>query len=133
MLYIPFGPETLYDRPQRAVVNGDDRTAVDVPSVEANEKSMAATKWYTPYISFRRWDPRPWKYLAYDAIVPLSMFIVPSVMLSATVYAVCFTFTNVLLTVETPALLGRKYLLNPQQTGLQFIAVRYLCSSYDDS
>ena len=29
---------------------------------------------------------------------------------------------SVLLTIETPALLGRKYQLNPQQTGLCFVA-----------
>lgn len=31
-------------------------------------------------------------------------------------------FDSVLLTIETPALLGRKYQLNPQQTGLCFVA-----------
>jgi hypothetical protein len=57
-----------------------------------------------------------------ETLAPLKMVLVMPVFLSATAYAVTFTYSNVLLTIETPALLGRKYALNAQQTGLQFIA-----------
>lgn len=36
-------------------------------------------------------------------------------------YAITFSYTNVLLTVEIPSLLGLKYGLNEQQVGLQFV------------
>lgn len=125
VLYIFFGPETLYERPSREVqqIPDDQRTAVDAPLATSATHSAATNgRWYTPYISFHRHDPRPWRYLLLDAVIPLKLFLSPPVFLAATAYAVCFTYTNVLLTVETPALLGQKMGLNAQQVGLQFIA-----------
>lgn len=79
-------------------------------------------KWYTPYVSFGRHDRTPWSRLPLEVLQPLEMFFCMPVFLPALAYAVCFTYSNVLLTIETPALLGRKYELDAQQTGLQFIA-----------
>jgi len=119
VLYVFLGPETLYDRPNR-VVASDDATVV--VQEDKKEPHGAAPKWYTPYISFKRHDRTPWSRLPMETLAPLKMVLVMPVFLSATAYAVTFTYSNVLLTIETPALLGRKYALNAQQTGLQFIA-----------
>lgn len=121
VLYIFFGPETLYDRPTRAVA-ADDATVVEEEHRDQNTAPPASAAWYAPYITFKRHDRTPWSRLPLETIQPLKMFFVLPVVLSATAYAVTFTYSNVLLTIETPALLGRKYELNAQQTGLQFIA-----------
>lgn len=117
--YVVLGPETLYDRPPRHGDAQDDRTVIDSPVVPP---SAGRESWLKPYVSFARHDRTPWSRLPIEIISPLRMFIVPTVFLPAMAYAVTFTFSNVLLTVETPALLGLKYGLNPQQQGLQFIA-----------
>jgi hypothetical protein len=53
---------------------------------------------------------------------PFSLFLAPTVFLPTLAYSVAFAYSNVLLTVEIPSLLGRKYELTPQGVGLQFIA-----------
>lgn len=119
-LYIFLGPETLYERPIRGTL-ADDATVVETDHHE-DKGVVQQTKWYAPYIAFKRHDRTPWSHLPLETLAPLKMALVMPVFLSATAYAVTFTYSNVLLTIETPALLGRKYELNSQQTGLQFVA-----------
>jgi len=64
----------------------------------------------------------PWSKLPLDVLLPLRYLIRPTILLPSLAYAITFTYTNVLLTVQIPALLGQKYLLNTQQVGLQFVA-----------
>lgn len=47
----------------------------------------------------------------------------PSVMIPAIAYSMVFVFGSVLITVEIPQLFGEKFHFNPQQLGLQFIAI----------
>lgn len=112
-MYLFFGPETLYDRPVRT-----NSSSSDLPAASAPAKS----KWYTPYVHFQRHDKTPWSRLPIECFQPLGMVFCLPVALPALAYAVTFTYSNVLLTIETPALLGRKYMLNAQQVGLQFVA-----------
>lgn len=79
-------------------------------------------KWYTPYITFKRHSRKPWSELPLDIVRPLYILFRPTIILPSLAYALAFTYSNVLLTIEIPALLGRKEGLNAQQTGLQFIA-----------
>ncbi|KAJ3747273.1 MFS multidrug transporter [Lentinula detonsa] len=112
ILYIFFCPETLFDRPDRS--NGSPTSSM--------VESVNTGKWYTPYTSFRRHSTEPWIRLPLNVISPLRYLMKPTILLPSLAYAITFTYTNVLLTVQIPALLGQKYLLNTQQVGLQFIA-----------
>ncbi|KAJ3775534.1 MFS multidrug transporter [Lentinula raphanica] len=112
ILYIFFCPETLFDRPERT--NGS--------SVSSMDEKVNTGKWYTLYISFRRHSMEPWSRLPLNTISPLRFLLKLTILLPSLAYAITFTYTNVLLTVQIPALLGQKYLLNTQQVGLQFVA-----------
>ncbi|KIY47729.1 MFS general substrate transporter [Fistulina hepatica ATCC 64428] len=109
VLYIFFCPETTFDRPERTAVHVEYMTP-------------APGKWYTPYVQFKRHSPAPWSRLPLEIIAPLKYIYRPTVFLPSLAYAIPFTYTNVLLTVQVPALLGQKYDLNEQQIGLQFLA-----------
>ncbi|GAA6063040.1 hypothetical protein JCM10212_001019 [Sporobolomyces blumeae] len=113
ILFIFFGPETLYDRP----VRGEPGT-----TVYAEPPNSRPEAWYKPYISFRRHDRTPWSRAPREMLHPFSLFIAPTVMLPTLAYSCAFAYSNVLLTVEIPSLLGRKYMLTAQGIGLQFVA-----------
>ncbi|KAJ3879960.1 MFS multidrug transporter [Lentinula edodes] len=119
VLYIFFCPETLFDRPERSKIGSPEITM---------DEEINAGKWYTPYTSFRIHSTEPWIRLPLDVISPLQFLLKPTILLPGLAYAITFTYTNaklqhqVLLTVQIPALLGQKYLLNTQQVGLQFVA-----------
>ena len=136
VLYIFLGPETLYVRTPRNRQLQTGQTAANSVGPDGSQATVNAapyavssdtnaSRWYAPYITFRRHDRTSWNRLPAEVIAPLQMFLVPSVFLAASTYAVCFSYTNVLLVVETPALLGSKYMLNPAILGLQNVAVGY--------
>jgi len=101
-LYLVLGPETIFDRPERGTKHED-------------------TRWTDAFLKFRRRSEAPWARLPYETVRPLFMALQLPVILPSIAYAVVFSYTNVLLTVEIPALLGQKYELNEQQIGLQFV------------
>ncbi|KAL8283127.1 hypothetical protein RQP46_005905 [Phenoliferia psychrophenolica] len=113
-LYIFFGPETLYDRADR-FANGSEKVSMDIEQPQSTSK-------LAPYTTFKRWGTTPWSRMPLETIAPLEMFLRLPVLLTTLAYAVAFSYSGVLLTVEIPALLGRKYDLNAQQVGLQFVA-----------
>lgn len=92
VLYIFLGPETLYERPSRAV-RADDETVVQQEEV-AKISDRPSAKWYTPYISFKRHDRTPWSRLPMETLAPLKMITVMPVFLAATAYAVSFTYSK---------------------------------------
>ncbi|GAB1211564.1 hypothetical protein ATERTT37_000687 [Aspergillus terreus] len=98
ILYLFLGPETRY-------ING-----------ETDPKEPA---WKREYLQLRRIDPTPFTW--YEFVRPLSMFMYPCVMIPAASYAMIFLLSNVLATVEVPALLQHKFELNAEQLGLQFL------------
>ncbi|KAJ3796574.1 MFS multidrug transporter [Lentinula aff. detonsa] len=112
ILYFFFCPETLFNRPVRS-------TNLEFADTEP---ISTAAKWYTPYTSFQIYSREPWSKLPMDIISPLRYISRPTILLPSFANAITFTYTNVLLTVQIPALLGQKYQLNTQQIGLQFIA-----------
>ncbi|KAK4702034.1 hypothetical protein P7C70_g4191, partial [Phenoliferia sp. Uapishka_3] len=107
--YLVLGPETLFDRPDR------------LTPVNSTPREMQATPWYSPYITFKRWSTAPWSRLPLDIVTPLAMATRLPVLLPTLAFSVAFTYANVLMTVEIPALVGTKYGLNSEQVGLQFI------------
>ncbi|GAA6005856.1 hypothetical protein JCM10207_007251 [Rhodosporidiobolus poonsookiae] len=111
LAFIALGPETMYDRPDRS------EGAAGVPQVQHVEP----TAWWKPYVTFKRRSPAPWSQVPIEIFRPFTMFTKLPVFLPTLAYSILFSYTNVLLTVEIPALLGRKAKLNSQQTGLQFI------------
>ncbi|KAM0749529.1 MFS general substrate transporter [Meredithblackwellia eburnea MCA 4105] len=111
-LYLFLGPETLFDRPER-FPNGQQ--VASTPSPTQNTSKWAA------YVRFERHGNVPWSQMPIEIVRPLSMLFKLPVLLATLAYAITFTYSNVLLTVEIPSLLGRKYNLNAQQTGLQFV------------
>ncbi|GAA5942158.1 uncharacterized protein JCM15063_002022 [Sporobolomyces koalae] len=113
VLYVFFGPETLYDRPVRGIQQ---------EQVLAEPPSQKREAWWRPYVTFRRWDRTPWSRMPAEMAHPFALFASPTVFLPTLAYSIAFSYSNVLLTVEIPALLGRKYMLTPQGVGLQFIA-----------
>ncbi|RAH67030.1 putative MFS transporter [Aspergillus aculeatinus CBS 121060] len=98
VLYLFFGPETRY-------VGGDYDTSKPA--------------WVREYVQLRRIDPTP--LLPWDFIRPLGMFTHPCVAIPAAAYAMIFCLSNVMTTVEVPALLQTKFDLNAEQLGLQFL------------
>ncbi|KAJ4490310.1 MFS multidrug transporter [Lentinula aciculospora] len=115
ILYLFFCPETLFNRPIRS-------NELQSATAQSREPVSIATKWYIPYTSFHMHSKEPWSKLPLDVISPLQYIIKPTIVLPSFANAITFTYTNVLLTVQIPALLGQKYQLNIQQIGLQFIA-----------
>ncbi|KAJ5357715.1 Major facilitator superfamily domain general substrate transporter [Penicillium brevicompactum] len=99
ILYLFFGPETRY-------LGG----GVDNKSARKIE-----------YMSLRRIDPTPFSW--YEFIRPLTMARHPSILIPACAYAMVFLFGSILATVEVPQLLEKKFELNAEQLGLQFLGV----------
>lgn len=81
VLYVFFGPETLFERPDRTAPG--EATGVSVGTV----KNSA---WYTPYVSFRRWSLAPWSQLPLQAVRPLALVLSLPVVLPALAYAITF-------------------------------------------
>ncbi|GAW04917.1 MFS general substrate transporter [Lentinula edodes] len=115
ILYLFFCPETLFDRPVRST--NPKSTATNI-----QHSANATGKWYSPYTSFHLHSRESWSKLPLDVASPLQYIIRPNILLPSLANAITFTYTNVLLTVQIPALLGQKYHLNTQQIGMQFVA-----------
>ncbi|PRQ71468.1 Major facilitator superfamily domain-containing protein [Rhodotorula toruloides] len=112
ILYIFLAPETAgFVRPNRGTPEADAAAVSPKPK----------TPWWKLYFSFKRTSPAPWSQVPIETVRPFTMGLHLTVLLPAIAYSIAFAYTNVLLTVEIPALLGRKYGLNPQQIGLQFV------------
>ncbi|GAA5867166.1 hypothetical protein JCM8547_006261 [Rhodosporidiobolus lusitaniae] len=109
-LFLFLGPETMFGRPVRG----------EQPQRVINESEEKAS-WWKPLVTFKRRSSAPWSQIPIEVARPMTMFARPEVFLPTLGYAVIFSFTNVLLTIEIPALLGRRAVLNSQQIGLQFI------------
>ncbi|KAJ5116582.1 hypothetical protein N7456_000930 [Penicillium angulare] len=100
ILYLFFGPETRY-----------------VNSGEWRDESTFRRE----YISIRRIDPMPFTW--YEFVKPLTMVTHASVMIPTCAYAMVFLFSNIMTTVEIPALLQTKFDLNAEQVGMQFLGM----------
>ena len=136
-LYLFLAPETAgFVRPERAADGSEAAKAKSVSTVK--------TPWWHLYFKFRRVSDDPWSQLPMEVVRPLAMAFKLPVLLPTVAYSVVFAYCNVgriffcratfpelahlspvrsqvLLTVEIPSLLGRKYDLNAQQVGLQFV------------
>ena len=99
-MYLFFGPETRY-----------------VDSGEWREESTFKRE----YLSIRRIDPTPFTW--YEFVKPLTMVTRPSIVIPTCAYAMVFLFSNIMTTVEIPALLQTKFNLNTEQVGLQFLGM----------
>jgi hypothetical protein len=99
-LYLFFGPETRY-------LDSGDR--------------LQESAFKREYISFRRIDPAPFTW--YEFVKPLTMVTRPSVVIPTCAYAMVFLFSNIMTTVEIPALIQTKFNLNTEQVGLQFLGM----------
>ncbi|KAG8995893.1 hypothetical protein FRB94_008715 [Tulasnella sp. JGI-2019a] len=130
LLYFFCGPETLFDRPLPEENQRDSKS----PKPRLGS-SLDLEKYTTPtatktqakalrqqYLSFPRLGKAPWSHVPIEIVKPLAMFARLPVFLPSLAYTIFFTYSNVLLTVEIPALLGVEYHLDPQAMGLQFIA-----------
>ncbi|GAA5824385.1 hypothetical protein JCM11251_000400 [Rhodosporidiobolus azoricus] len=113
VLFLVLGPETMYNRPARGEAGS---------TLAQQPVHVEPTAWWKPYVAFRRRDKTPWSQLPIEVVRPLTMFTKMPVFLPTLGYSILFSYTNVLLTVEIPALLGRKAQLNAQQIGLQFLS-----------
>ncbi|KAK4704618.1 hypothetical protein P7C70_g1592, partial [Phenoliferia sp. Uapishka_3] len=112
-LYLFLGPETLFVRPDRFQ---NDRAVIETA------EQLPRSKWYTSFISFKRWGNVPWSRVPLEIVLPLTMITRLPVLLPTFAYATAFNYCGVLLTVEIPSLVGQKYGFNSQQIGLQFVA-----------
>lgn len=99
LLYLFFGPETRY-----------------LESDVDYKKSALKME----YLSLRRIDRTPLTW--YEFVQPLTMARHPCILIPACAYAMIFLFGNILATVEVPALLEKKFNLNTEQLGLQFLS-----------
>lgn len=121
--------ETIFDRPARGAGVAQPTQPSPTPS------------YWKSLVTFRRRSTASWALVPLETIRPLSLFASPVIFLPVLGYSVLFSYSNgtsqlsrvslrarlttlppaVLLTVEIPSLLGRKFGLNAQQTGLQFV------------
>ncbi|KAJ7460933.1 MFS multidrug transporter [Mycena galericulata] len=103
-----FGPETLYL----------NRFA---PGTGYDEKEVTSRTGWRSYITFYVYDPR---HISLGEVFrPLIMIWRPVVLLPALAYAITFSYTNVLMTIQIPQLFGEKFHLTPGQMSLQFISL----------
>ncbi|KAJ5947814.1 hypothetical protein N7466_000829 [Penicillium verhagenii] len=100
ILYLFFGPETRY-----------------VDSGESIEGSVFKRE----YLSIRRIDPTPFTW--FEFVKPLTMVTHSFIVIPTCAYAMVFLFSNILTTVEIPALIQSKFDLNTEQVGLQFLGM----------
>ncbi|KAJ7624471.1 major facilitator superfamily domain-containing protein [Roridomyces roridus] len=96
VLYYIFGRETLYMRD------------IDVPKPTRS------------FLGFHRIDPRPLTLL--DFIHPFSYFLKPRVLFPSIAYAMIFLWACIMPNILIPQIFPKKFGLNAQQVGLQFIA-----------
>ncbi|ODQ66882.1 MFS general substrate transporter [Nadsonia fulvescens var. elongata DSM 6958] len=94
--YLFFGPETLYSRDGFIVKR---------------------VNWWR----LTRLDSQPLSWKAF--LAPLKLAAVQQVIIPICAYAIVFCYANIALIVELPQVFGRKFHLDSQQTGLQFIAL----------
>ena len=100
LLYIFFGRESLYNY---------------------NDKSRNVTGRYALLMNFKPIIPE--RRVDVAAIFePVKLFKTWKVTVAAVAYGVCFMFDNVATNVELPIVMGQKFQLGPQATGLQFIS-----------
>ena len=100
ILYTFFGPETRY---------------------VGRATEAAGTGFRKEYLNFRRIDPNPLK--LWEFIQPLALGARVTVLIPAVAYSMIFLFGSVLCTVEIPQLLQRKFGLDTQGLGLQFLSL----------
>ena len=100
LAYIVFGSETRYLR--------------------SNEPQTSQTK-FTKISLFKRIDPEPVTFS--EIIDPIVIGRHLAVLLPTISYAVVFGFASVLVTVEIPQAFIPTFGLNPQELGLNFIAI----------
>ncbi|XHG07536.1 hypothetical protein AWENTII_010675 [Aspergillus wentii] len=103
--YLIFGDETMY--------HADHQPKATTPS----------TAW-TKLIP-RRIDPRPIQLKEF--LEPLLFARYPRVFIAACAHSIVFCYANIALIVEMPIVFGKKFHFNPQQIGLQFIAIIIGC------
>ncbi|KAG8867773.1 hypothetical protein FRB98_003967, partial [Tulasnella sp. 332] len=110
VLYFFIGHETLFDRSH------------DLEKVKSPDTIHPTSSWLEMHLHFPRQSNAKWSHALIEMFTPFKMFTRLPVFLPSFAYTVLFMYSNVLLTVEIPALLGVRYHLGPQATGLQFIA-----------
>ncbi|KAI5306232.1 hypothetical protein KEM56_001744 [Ascosphaera pollenicola] len=110
VLYILLSPETLYNR-------GHTQTAAEVREASGSKGSSFVKQ----YLTFGRKGPKP---LSLDDFTSfIKFFAFPNILLPAISYAVVFNFANVMGTVEIPQIFTPRFHFNPQQIGLNFLAL----------
>lgn len=70
----------------------------------------------------------PYQFRFIDFISPLSRGLDYRIFVTCFAYSICFSYTNVVMTVEMPAVMGQKFQLNAEQTGLQFLSITIGCA-----
>ena len=98
--YILLNAETLYIRDSNA-----------------SSESMHSTGRFT----IHRIDPTPWSLREF--LSPLLLFRFPTIIVSVCAYTIVFGYANVAVLIEMAQVMGEKFHLGAQATGLQFIAV----------
>ncbi|KAF2126130.1 MFS general substrate transporter [Dothidotthia symphoricarpi CBS 119687] len=104
ILYLLVGAETRFIRHK------------DGPLASSSSDNNNKKKWLP-----HRIDSTPLS--AVEFVSPLRFFKYPCVLIPACGHAMVFLFASVMCTVEIPQLIGQKFKLNAEQTGLQFIGI----------
>lgn len=107
--YFLLGEETLYPRTE---------AAQEIRNRTANDS------WFRRLYP-RRIDPSP--ITIRDVLGPFALVRYPRVFFPSVAYAIVFCYANIAIIVEMPIAFGEEFHFNPQQIGLQFIAVCIGC------
>ncbi|KAL2148032.1 hypothetical protein VTI28DRAFT_88 [Corynascus sepedonium] len=107
ILYFFLGYETLYRGP--------------APSPSPCPPTASTAPYFKQLLSFSRIDRTPLR--MWDFIQPLIFAVRPCVVIPAAAYAMVFLWGNITMSVETGALFPERFGFDPQQVGLQNIAL----------
>jgi hypothetical protein len=73
------------------------------------------------YLTLTRIDSQPFSFSEFYQPILLAKY--SSILIPTICYSNSFNFTSVYITVEIPQIFGEKFQFNPQQIGLQYIAM----------
>ncbi|KAF7586739.1 hypothetical protein BBP40_008382 [Aspergillus hancockii] len=103
---------------------GEETTYVPRDSNDFPKASGAPNRFFSKLIP-RRIDPRPLKLREFYE--PMLFYRYPRVLIPAIAHCITFCYGNIAIVVEMPIAFGQKFHFDPQQIGLQFIAVIIGC------
>ncbi|RDA90781.1 hypothetical protein CP533_3606 [Ophiocordyceps camponoti-saundersi (nom. inval.)] len=131
VLHYFLGAETRYEPATRTATTTTTITNTTItttattppspPSSSSTSTSPPSSRWPRPRLSLPRIDPKPIGW--YDFVRPLTFVTRWRVAIAAASFAVIFLWGSIMVNLEIPQIFPAKFGLNPQDVGLQNMAI----------